>query len=155
MTLTTPDTDTFAAEWATWHERKEAALAASHGFLSVTALAWLTDRPQRVPGAPGTWWADERGVGVALADGEELVVEGFTVTGEHVLGHLALRESRLTLAGDVAVEVAERGGRYVVRLRDPQSPLRLAYPGTPAYPADPRWAVTGRFLPFDAPRPNP
>ena len=144
----------FATEWSRWHEQKEATLASSHGFLSVTALSWLTDRPQQVPGAPGTWWADERGVVVALADGEELAVEGFTVRGEHVLGALALRESRLTLAGDVAVEVAERGGRYVVRVRDPRSPLRLQYPGNPAYPADPRWAVPGRFVPFDTPRPT-
>ena len=152
MTVTVPDT--FAADWATWHEQKEATLAAPHGFLAVTALSWLTDRPQRVPGAPGTWLADARGVVVTLAEEEQLTVDGVEVSGEHVIGGLGLRESRLTHAGDVAVEVAERGGRYVVRVRDPRSPLRVQYPGNPAYPADPRWAVPGRFVPFGAPRPT-
>lgn len=154
MTLSATELETFAAEWTAWHEEKEAAIAAPHGFLSVTALSWLSGRPQRVPGAPGTWLADERGVVVTLAEGEELTVDGAPVHGEHVLGALTLRESRLTHAGDVAVEVAERGGRYVVRVRDPRSPLRLQYPGNPAFPADPRWAVPGRFTPFDQPRPT-
>ena len=154
MSLTVPDTDTFAREWAEWHRQKEEVLASAHGFLSVTSLTWLTGAPQRIEGAPGSWLADARGVVVTLGEGEELTVEGSPVTGEHVLGELGLRESRLTLAGDVGVEVAERGGRYVVRVRDPRSPLRRQYPGNPAYPADPRWAVPGRFVPFEAPRPT-
>ncbi|SFP02550.1 hypothetical protein SAMN05660464_2005 [Geodermatophilus dictyosporus] len=155
MTATVPGTEAFAREWEEWHRQKEAVLAAPHGFLAVTALVWLDEQPTGVPGAPGLWSAGEQGVVVTLAEGEELVVHGEPVTGEHVFGHLGLRESVLTTAGDAAVEVAERGGRYVVRLRDPRSPLRLGYPGTPAYPADPRWAVPGRFVPFDAPRPTP
>jgi uncharacterized protein (DUF1684 family) len=153
MTTTVPDTD-FTRAWAQWHEQKEATLTSPHGFLAVTALSWLSEQPQQVPGAPGTWLADARGVVVTLAEGERLTVDGAEVSGEHVIGELGLRESRLTHAGDVAVEVAERGGRYVVRVRDPRSPLRLQYPGNPAYPADPRWAVAGRFVPFDAPRPT-
>jgi hypothetical protein len=159
MTLTvnetpTPDSTTFAAEWAQWHEQKEAALAAPHGFLSVTVLSWLSDEPQRIAGVPGSWVAGPRGVVVTLDEGEQLAVGGEPVRGEHLFGELGLRESVSTVAGETVVELAERGGRYVVRLRDPQSPLRLAYPGNPAFPADARWAVRGRFLPFDAPRPT-
>ena len=36
----------------------------------------------------------------------------------------------------------------------PNNPLRLAYRGTPAYAPHPRWRVTGRFVPFDQPRPT-
>ncbi|WP_034510415.1 DUF1684 domain-containing protein [Blastococcus sp. URHD0036] len=154
MTATVPDTTDFAQDWERWHEQKEATLASPHGFLAVTALSWLGEQPQQVPGAPGTWLADARGVVVTLAEGERLTVDGAEVTGEHVIGELGLRESRLTHAGDVAVEVAERGGRYVVRVRDPRSPLRRQYPGNPAYAADPRWAVPGRFVAFAAPRPT-
>jgi uncharacterized protein (DUF1684 family) len=153
MTATVPDT--FATDWADWHRQKEATLASPHGFLSVTALVWLGEEPTRVPGAPGLWSDGDRGVVVTLEAGEELLVDGAPVEGEHVFGHLGLRESLSTVAGDTVVEIAERGGRHVVRLRDPRSPLRASYPGTPAYPADPRWAVPGRFVPFDAPRPTP
>lgn len=154
MTVTVPDTETFAQEWAEWHRQKEEVLAAPHGFLAVTSLSWLSDVPQRIDGVPGTWVAGPRGVVVTLGEGEELSVGGEPVRGEHVFGELGLRESIATVAGDTVVELAERGGRYVVRLRDPRSPLRLGYPGNPAYPADPRWAVPGRFVAFDAPRPT-
>ncbi|MGY1812653.1 DUF1684 domain-containing protein [Blastococcus sp. SYSU D00820] len=159
----TTDTDTgtgtgtgsdFARAWAEWHEQKEAALTAPHGFLAVTALSWLGGTPQRVPGAPGSWSDGLRGVVVTLGAGEELLVDGEPVRGEHVFGALGLRESVLTRSGDTVVELAERGGRHVVRPRDPRSPLRLGHPGTPAYPADPRWVVEGRFEPFDVPRPT-
>ncbi|SEO46324.1 DUF1684 domain-containing protein [Trujillonella endophytica] len=154
MTLTAPDTDTFATEWARWHEQKEANLASPHGFLAVTVLSWLSEEPQRIPGVPGSWVAGPQGVVVTLDEGEQLEVGGAPVTGEHAFGELGLRESVATVAGDTVVELAERGGRYVVRLRDPQSPLRQQYPGNPAYPADPRWAVPGRFVPFAEPRPT-
>ncbi|KQS66386.1 DUF1684 domain-containing protein [Modestobacter sp. Leaf380] len=154
MTSTLPDVGAFAREHATWHQAKEATLTSPHGFLSVTSLAWLSDRPVVVPGVPGTWVVGDRGVVVTLTQGEHLEVDGAAIAGEHVFGHLSLRESVLATAGDTAVELAERGGRYVVRLRDPRSPLRLGHPGTPVFPADPRWAVTGRFTAFDAPVPT-
>jgi uncharacterized protein (DUF1684 family) len=152
--MTSTPEQTFADEWAAWHRTREQQLTDPHGFLAVTSLTWLGEQPVTAPGAPGRWWADDRGVVVEVADGDELVVDGVQVTGEHVVGQLGLRESRLTHSGDVAVEVAERGGRYVVRVRDPRSPLLTAHPGTPAFPADPRWAAPGRFVPFDAPQPT-
>lgn len=152
--MTSTVQQTFADEWATWHRDREQRLTDPHGFLAVTSLTWLGEQPVTAPGAPGRWSAGSRGVVVALEAGEELVVDGAPVEGEHVLGELGLRESRLLRSGDLAVEVAERGGRYVVRVRDPRSPLLAAHAGTPAFPADPRWAATGRFVPFEAPQPT-
>jgi len=42
----------------------------------------------------------------------------------------------------------------IVRPRHPDAPLRLNFTGTPAYPPQPRWAVTGRYVPFGEPRPT-
>jgi uncharacterized protein len=53
------------------------------------------------------------------------------------------------------IEVAKRGGNDIVRPRHPDNPLRTAFRGTPAYPPHPRWAVTGRYIPFAEPRPTP
>jgi uncharacterized protein (DUF1684 family) len=50
--------------------------------------------------------------------------------------------------------VAKRGGHYIVRPRHPDTPLRVQFAGTPAYPPHPRWAVTGRYVPFAEPRPT-
>jgi uncharacterized protein len=46
----------FSARWAEWHREHEVRRADPHGFLAVTGLHWLTDRPQRVAGTPG-WWS--------------------------------------------------------------------------------------------------
>ncbi|MGY1643966.1 DUF1684 domain-containing protein [Geodermatophilus sp. SYSU D00703] len=149
-----PGTDDFARDWADWHRRHEAVRADPHGFLAVTGLHWLTGDPQRFPGVPGAWSTGPRGVVVSLDDGEELSVDGMPVTGEHVFGHVPERGGVLATSGDLVVEVARRGGHDVVRPRHPDHPLRTRYAGTPAFPPDPRWVASGRFVPFAAPRPT-
>jgi uncharacterized protein (DUF1684 family) len=144
----------FTDEWRAWHEQHEVRRADPHGFLAITGLHWLTEEPQRLAGAPGEWWTGPSGPVVRLADGEELVVDGAPVHGEHAFGVIPERGGVDAVAGDAVIEVARRGGADVVRPRHPGAPVLAAYPGTPAYPADPRWRVTGRYLPFDEPRPT-
>ena len=151
---TTSGIDDFAARWADWHRRHEAARAGEHGFLAITSLNWLTDEPQRFADAPGEWSAGPDGVVVALADGESLTVGGTPVTGRYSFGVIAERDSVYAAWGDAVIEVAKRGGNDIVRPRHPDNPLRVAYRGTPAYPADPRWAIAGRYVPFGEPRPT-
>ena len=52
------------------------------------------------------------------------------------------------------IEVAKRGGQDIIRPRHPENPLRTAFSHTPAYLPDPNWAVIGRYLPFETPRPT-
>ncbi|SEM78404.1 DUF1684 domain-containing protein [Streptacidiphilus jiangxiensis] len=153
MTTQNTDLDTFVDEWEQWHAAHERALADPHGFLAVTSLRWLTPEPERFPDAPGAWSSDEDGVAVRLDDGEELVVDGETVRGHHRFGVVAERASLLAQAGDAVIEIAKRGGHDILRPRHPDHKLRRDYTHTPAYAPDPRWALTGRYLPFEAPRP--
>jgi uncharacterized protein (DUF1684 family) len=155
MTGTAVPTDSaFAQEWAGWHAEHEARRAAEHGFLSITGMYWLTGEPQRVDGVPGEWTTGPAGPVVRLAADEELTVEGVVVRGEHAFGAVPEGGGLEAVSGDVVVEVARRGGSDVVRPRDPAAPVRVAYTGTPAYEPDPRWAVPGRFVAFDQPRPT-
>jgi uncharacterized protein (DUF1684 family) len=151
---TTEALDVFTAEWEQWHRQKDARLADPHGFLAVTALHWLSEEPQRFPGAPGAWFTGPGGVVVDLAAGEELVVDGEPVRGRHGFGVVPERGSINAGWGDAVLEVATRGGHHILRPRHPDNPLRTAFAGTPAYPPHPRWRVTGRYVPFDAPRPT-
>jgi len=151
---TAEDLDTFTADWAQWHRHKDALLAAPHGFLAVTGLHWLSGEPQRFPDAPGSWSTGPDGVVVDLADGEELVVDGAPARGRHAFGVVPERGGVLAGWGEAVIEVARRGGHDIVRPRHPDNPLRTAFAGTPAYPPHPRWRVTGRYAPFDAPRPT-
>ncbi|WP_037577723.1 DUF1684 domain-containing protein [Phaeacidiphilus oryzae] len=144
----------FAADWEAWHRRHEEVRADAHGFLAVTGLHWPTAEPQPIPGAPGLWSTDDEGVVVELGEGEELLVDGAPVRGRHAFGPVPERGGVQAVWGDAVIEVARRGGQDIVRPRHPDHPLRADYRGTPAYAPDPRWAVTGRYTPFDEPRPT-
>ena len=152
--MTVAETDVFAQDWADWHAGHERVRAGEHGFLAITGLHWLTAEPQRFDDAPGEWWTGDEGPVVRLAEGEELLVDGTAVRGEHAFGAIPERGGVTVGAGDAEIEVARRGGADVVRPRHPSAPVRAAYQGTPAFPADPRWAVTARFVPFETPRPT-
>ncbi|MET8116247.1 DUF1684 domain-containing protein [Streptomyces prasinus] len=148
------DLDAFTHAWEEWHRGQEARLAAPHGFLAITGLHWLAEEPQRFPDAPGTWATGSDGVTVVLGGGEELLVDGVVVRGEHRFGVLPERGGVDAVWGDAVIEVAKRGGHDIVRPRHPRAPLRTAFTGTPAYAPHPRWAVTARYTPFDVPRPT-
>ncbi|HEY8481367.1 MAG TPA: DUF1684 domain-containing protein [Spirillospora sp.] len=154
MTVANTGVSAFIAEWSAWRREREAQLADRHGFLAITGLHWLTDEPERFPDAPGAWSTGPDGVVVALDEGEELVVDGEPVRGEHRFGVLPERGGVHARWGDAVIEVAKRGGYDIVRPRHPDNPLRTGFHGTPAFEPDPRWVVTGRYVRFDEPRPT-
>ncbi|MBB5874582.1 uncharacterized protein (DUF1684 family) [Allocatelliglobosispora scoriae] len=146
--------DEFAEQWQAWHRSHETRRADPHGFLAITGIHWLGPEPQRFTDAPGTWTATDDDITVVLDDGDELVIDGVTVRGEHSFGAIAERASVHARWQAAVIEVARRGGYAIVRPRHPDNPVLAAYRGTPAYEPDPRWAVTGRYVPFAEPRPT-
>lgn len=146
------DRAAFAREWEQWHTRHEDQRADAHGFLAVTGLHWLTETPQAVLDAPGTWSTGEDGPVVDLAGGESLELDGTSITGRHAFGPIAERGGVTVQWGDIAIEVARRGGNDIVRPRNPTHPLRTDYTGTPTYLPNPRWLAHGRFVAYDEPR---
>ncbi|KQX61306.1 DUF1684 domain-containing protein [Streptomyces sp. Root1310] len=151
---TSAELETFVHDWQEWHQRQEARLADPHGFLAITGLHWLSDRPERFPDAPGSWSTGADGIVVVLDEGEELVVDGTAVRGEHRFGVIPERGGVDAVWGDAVIEVAKRGGQDIIRPRHPDAPLRTGFTGTPAYAPHPRWVVTGRYTAFDEPRPT-
>jgi uncharacterized protein (DUF1684 family) len=148
------DLKAFTDDWQAWHRQAEARLADPHGFLAITSLHWLGEQPQRFADAPGAWTSDAEGVTVVLADDEELSIEGQRVRGTHRFGVIAERAGVNAVWKDAVIEVAKRGGHDIVRPRHPDTALRAAFTGTPAYPPHSRWVVTGRYAAFDQPRPT-
>ncbi len=138
----------FDAEWQAWRDAREERMRDPHGWLAITAIHWLTAHPQRFEDAPGAWAGAGRRATVTLAPGETL---GGLSGGTHELGPLDDIGLRLEF-GDAVVQVAERDGDVIVRPRHPDSPHLRAYRGTPCFPADPAWALPGRFEPYDEPR---
>ncbi|PZG00213.1 hypothetical protein C1I93_03220 [Micromonospora endophytica] len=154
-TLTDPAADdAFVRQWQLWHRAHQQALADPHGFLAVTGLHWLTERPERFADLPGRWHTGPGGVVVELADGERLTVDGQPVTGGHEFGPIAERGGVTVGIDGGVLEVARRGGHDILRPRRPENPLLTGFRGTPTYPPSTHWALTGRFLPYDSPRPT-
>jgi uncharacterized protein (DUF1684 family) len=153
MTIDQLDQATFAQEWNEWHQAHEKRLGDPHGFLAVTGLRWLSDEPARFDDAPGEWSTSERGVRVLLAEGETLEVNGETVRGEYDFGVIEERASLTARFDNAVVEVAKRGGHDLIRPRHPEHDLVQNFVGTPTFEPDPDWAVSGRFVAFDAPKP--
>lgn len=141
----------FAADWQVWHDAREERLRDPHGWLAITAIHWLTDEAQRFDDVPGEWRADDRGAVVTL-DGDETLVVGDEVLGQGVHRLGPLDEIGLSVTfGDALAQVADRDGRTIVRPRHPDSAHLRAYRGTPCYPPDPGWVLSGRFEAYPAP----
>ena len=142
----------FTADWNAWHKKHEDRLAAPDGFLAITSINWLTETPARFPDAPGEWSADDSGVTVTLAPGEELTLDGAQITGQHHFGQIPERGGVFPADADGVYEVAKRGGNDILRPRHPDHPLRAGFRGTPAYAPDPRWAVRAHYRAFAEPK---
>jgi uncharacterized protein len=144
--------------WQRFRDNRNKALAAPHGWLTLTSFQWLEDSPSAVELVPGLWSTD--GTTAALtavpADGLTLVESGEAVTGT-ISAALADEESLMWVqfgggdGGQVVVELAMRGGRYAIRTRDAGSPVFTEFSGVPTYPYNPDWEVTGRFEPYPEP----
>ena len=86
----------FLAEWQAWRDAREERLRDPHGWLSITAIHWLTPAPQRFDDAPGEWSGDDRRATVTLAPGETLGVEGGATLAE---GCTCSRRSTTSVCG--------------------------------------------------------
>jgi uncharacterized protein (DUF1684 family) len=151
-------TDARLERWQRFRDNRNKALAARHGWLTLTSFQWLEDTPAAVELAPGLWSTD--GTTAALtavpADGLFLMDSGQAVDGT-ISAVLADEESLMWVrfggadGARVVVELAVRGGRYAIRTRDAGSPVFTNFEGVPTYPYNPRWEVSGRFEPYPEP----
>ena len=150
------------AAWKRWHISRQRDLAVPHGWLSLTHFQWLDKSPAALPGLPGTFSAQRRDGGALVAAVFADVSDGLRLAagpqaGEPVHGELT---AEVAEAGsllwlryrEVLVELVLRGGRYAVRVRDPQGPELAAFHGIPAFPVNGAWQVPATFTAFDAPR---
>ncbi|VDG75516.1 Protein of uncharacterised function (DUF1684) [Actinobaculum suis] len=138
-------------KWQAWHQRRKQELAAPHGWLSLISFTWLNSHPRTVRGFPGTFHEVDGHV-LAQFDPAEGVRRGGVVVAEASIV-TAEDDSDLTLHWqDRIAEVGMRGGRYMVRIRDPHAPTRTGFAGVPVFAYDPNAVVTARFTAFPAPR---
>lgn len=137
-------------EWKRWHRSREQELAAPYGWLSVTSLHWLDEAPRSIEGFPGLWSGDGYEVRVELAPEDEVARHGEPVSGsiDIPLDEDESDDSLFCPASGIVAEAGIRGGRPMVRLRDPEAPTRTGFDGVPTYDWDPSWVLAAHFRPY-------
>ncbi|MFC4946014.1 DUF1684 domain-containing protein [Pseudonocardia sp. GCM10023141] len=141
--------------WDTWHAAREGELSTPHGWLSLTALQWLTPEPSAIEGLPGLWSATPDGVKISAVAADGLVVqttrEPRRIDGTATLHPVDGLPGTLVELGDVVIEVVRRTDTHALRVRDPQAATRTGFTGVPAFPAQERWVVPARFEAYPEP----
>ena len=147
-----------AASWHEWHEKRNQDLAEEHGWLSLISFTWLSEERSWLGDFPGIWYANHDAAVASFqrsavpSDAVTVTRDGVDFLGEAVF-ELAEGESDFSLvAGTRVAEVAKRGGRYCVRVRDSIAPTRLQFEGVPTYDYNPEAAVSASFTAYETPR---
>jgi uncharacterized protein (DUF1684 family) len=123
--MTTTENTDLTSAWTSWHAERESVLREPHGWLSLTALQWLTSAPAGYPDLPGSWRSTEDGgVEITAAPGDKLEVDGATVDGTVRVEPQDGQPGVLVTVGERRVEVIRRTDSYALRVRDPEAPTR-------------------------------
>lgn len=141
-------------DWQRWHERRVATVSAPYGPLALIGTHWLEDYPDgRLPDIPGSWRADGDAVVLTATEADGLTVDGQPFGGEvRIAADPGPANAARVAYGERRLVVLVREGAWGVRDFDPESSARRAFDGLRVTPYDPRWAVPGRFTPYDTGR---
>jgi len=141
----------FQSEIAAWRQARAASLTADGGWLTVAGLFWLhpgqnhygTDRSSDIvlPDGPAR-------AGAFLFDGHRVVVTRGASTQE-----LKPDSSDVVKVGRLSLFVIQRGDKFGIRVKDPESQYRRQFHGLEYFPASEAYRVTARWV--DAPKKIP
>ncbi len=137
-----------AAEWRRWRAGRNQDLAEPSGWLSLVSFEELGAEFAPLQHFPGLWRCADGVVEATFTMADRVSVNGNGIEGT---GRIELDEdeSDFSLRHDELVaEVAVRGGRHIVRVRDANAPTLIGFHGVPAFDHDPDWVLTGTFVPY-------
>ncbi|GAA4048231.1 DUF1684 domain-containing protein [Arthrobacter methylotrophus] len=158
MSATAPASNAQLERWQRFRNGRNAALAAEHGWLTLTSFQWLESAPAAVELVPGLWSTDgtTASLTASAADGLTLVETGAPVDGT-ISATLQDEESLMwvqfggTDGRQVVVELAMRADKYAIRTRDDSSPVLTEFDAVPTFEFNPVWVLDGRFEPYPEP----
>lgn len=121
--------------WYKWRQRRDNDLQKEHGWLTLSSFTWIGSEPVTLADFPGTWVVEGESLTAQFVDDDAPIDVN---TDEPSPGYheweLGNEESQMNLSsGSRLAEVARRDGKYAVRVRDSQVPLRQLFNGVPAY----------------------
>jgi len=158
--------DAYKAEIEQWRQDRETRLKSDTGWLTVTALYWLKEGPNRFgsssdndlklpPGAPaaaGVFDLSGGKVTVKIQSGATVTSAGEAIT-EMVMKPDSAGEPTIVALGDLSMYVIERGGKFAIRMKDKNSRMRKDFTGLKWYPVKPEYRITASFQEYDPAKP--
>jgi hypothetical protein len=160
----------YRAEIEKWRQQREARLKAEDGWLAVAGLFWLKEGPNQFGSGPGNVIALPAGTAPPLAGTFELRQGKVTARVDPTQATVTAAGKPVTTMevrsdnpgppdvlkiGRLSLQVIERGGRYGIRLRDPEAETRRHFGGLRWFPVREDLRVEARFVPWPAPRTIP
>ncbi|MEP6962996.1 MAG: DUF1684 domain-containing protein, partial [Acidobacteriota bacterium] len=137
----------YTAEIQKWRADRETRLKAEDGWLTLVGLFWLKEGANRIGSDPNSEvplpGSVPKQVGtITLAKG----TAHFKPTPSVALKATDLIDDNkpnynVQTIGTVHFYLIERGGRFGIRVKDPQSPARTSFTGLHWYTPDPTWNV--------------
>jgi len=139
-----------------WRQKREAALRADGGWLTVSGLFWLKEGPNSIgsdasndillpESAPAHLGAIEIHSDRATFTGRDRAV---TLHGKPVTNaEIHPDGSDALVAGPLQLLLIKRGARLALRLKDNNSKARREFTHLSWYPVDEDWQITAKFIP--------
>jgi len=154
-----PGMTQYEREAMAWRERRQARLTEPYGWLSLVGLEPLNDGEWHIGTAPdndlvvtsgpGHWgamtvagnrvWFDADPDADVRVDGER--IESVEIRADGPSG------PTLVAAGTVQLQLLDRGGQPVLRIRDSQAPTRVRFGGLDYFPFNADWRIEARWTP--------
>ncbi|MBT8159966.1 MULTISPECIES: DUF1684 domain-containing protein [Arthrobacter] len=158
MSTTAPAPKAQVERWERFRNGRNSALAADHGWLTLTSFQWLESEPAAVELVPGLWSTDgtTATLTASAAAGLTLVGTGTPVDGT-ISATLQDEESLMWVqfggadGTQVVVELAMRADKYAIRTRDNGSAVLTEFDAVPTYEYNPDWVLEGRFEAYPEP----
>ena len=159
-----PDTS-YENQIRIWHEKRVTRLTSDTGWLTVAGLFWLhpgdnsfgTDIKNDIvlpegsaPARAGVFTHAGGKTTVRALPGTTFQVDGKSIQ-EMQLRSDADGDPEIVQLGNLRFFIIKRGGRYAIRMRDLNSPMRKAFRGIDSYPVRMSNRVAARFEPYDPP----
>jgi uncharacterized protein len=176
-----PETQAWQQSLQAWRTQHETQVSSRDGWLTLAGLEWLkpgvnsigsaADNTIHLPGHAPAHLALLTVLGGSHVDRttsvktpEALIVQLLSPAGgfppEFTLDGKPAREGSLDADGarsstmewrGLSLAVLRRGDRFVLRIKDADSPLRTGFHGLNWFPPDPAYRVTARWVPFKPP----
>lgn len=159
---TSPTAD-FAQVTREWRLKQDSSLKQERGWLSVAGLFWLEEGENsfgtdtaptiRIPdGPPVAGSFTRRGKEVYLeSPAEGITVNGASPTAVALKSDASGRPDSIRV-GRVQMNVIQRGDRIGIRLYDPLAETRTKFKGRTWFPADEKWVIRAKFVPYNPPK---